>query len=73
MGLLFLFRRKKNNVAQGSMWPPELKMIAAVGLWCRERAVTSASLVVGWRWRGVAGTESLLASHRSVLKLGPCK
>lgn len=40
--------------------------------WCRARAATSAAPALGWRCGG-PGTESLCASRRSVLKLGPWK
>jgi len=68
--VLFLFGWK--NIARGSVGSGMLKMTAAIRLWCRERAVTSASPLVGWGW-GVAGTGSVCARHRSVFKLGPSK
>lgn len=47
-----------------------LKMTAAVRLWCRERAVTSVSLVVGWRWRGWQGLKVCLLVTGLYLNLG---
>lgn len=67
--VLFLFTRKK-TVAQGSVGTWMLKMTAAVRLWCRERAVTSVSLVVGWRWRGWQGLKVCLLVTGLYLNLG---